>query len=228
MKPCLSASLMCADWLHLAPTLKALEASCGALHVDIMDGHFCKSLYLSPWSISVIRPATRLPIEAHLMVERPEDFLETVAKAGADTIALHAETIERQAFRLVERIHALGCKAGVVLSPATPIAAVESYLNRLELVTVMTVDAGFAGQPFLPEMLEKIRALAAWKHAHGSRFSIQADGGVNRATYRALYEAGTENFVLGSSGLFGLDTDIYAACKRMQTEVEAAIKEVTP
>lgn len=219
---------MCADWLHLAPTLEALEVSCGALHVDIMDGHFCKSLYLSPWSISVVRPATRLPIEAHLMVEHPEDFLDSVAKAGADTISLHAETIERQAFRLVERIHTLGLKAGVVLSPATPLCAVESYLERLELVTVMTVDAGFAGQPFLPEMLEKIRALAAWKRAHGSRFSIQADGGVNRATYRALYEAGVENFVMGSSGLFGLDPDIYTACRRMQTEVETAIQEVTP
>lgn len=228
MRPCLSASLMCADWLHLVPTLKALEASCGALHADIMDGHFCKSLYLSPWSIETVRPATKLPIEAHLMVERPEDFLDAVAAAGADCISLHAETIERQAFRLVERIHALGCRAGVVISPATSLSAVESYLDRLEMVTVMTVDAGFAGQPFLPEMLDKIRALCAWKRERGSRFIIQADGGVNRKTYRALYDAGVESFVLGSSGLFGLDPDIHAACRLMQTQVAAALEEVGP
>ena len=113
MRPVLSASLMCADWLRLAPTLQALETVCGALHVDIMDGHFCKSLYLSPWAMETVRRATKLPMEAHLMVERPEDWIDAAAEAGAACILLHAETVERQAFRLIERIHAHGCQAGV-------------------------------------------------------------------------------------------------------------------
>ncbi len=226
MRPVLSASLMCADWLRLAPTLQALETVCGALHVDIMDGHFCKSLYLSPWAMETVRRATKLPMEAHLMVERPEDWIDAAAEAGAACILLHAETVERQAFRLIERIHAHGCRAGVALCPATPLSAAEAYLGRLEQVTVMTVDPGFAGQPFLPEGLEKLRALRAWREKHGARFLLQADGGVNRTTYRALFDAGAENFVLGSGGLFGLDADVGRACKRMCAQLDAALSEV--
>ncbi len=225
MKTCFSASLMCADWLNMGRDLRILNQSCQMLHVDIMDGHFCKSLYLSPAFIASIRNATDLPIEAHLMVEHPEDFIEETARAGADYISVHAETIERQAFRLIDTIHALGCMAGVVLSPATPFSAVEPYLNRLDLVTVMTVDAGFAGQAFLPEMLPKIRQVSQWKRRSGQNYLVQADGAVNKNTYRALFQSGVDSYVLGSSGLFGLSGDLPAACEQMKAEFAAATRE---
>ena len=219
---CFSASLMCADWLHMERDLNILNKSCQMLHVDIMDDHICKSLYLSPAFIASIRSATDLPVEAHLMVEHPEDFIEETARAGADYISLHAETIERQAFRLIDAIHSMGCMAGVVLSPATPFSAVEHYLDRLDMVTVMTVDAGFAGQAFVPEMLPKIRQAVQWKQMHGRNYFVQADGAVNKNTYGALAQNGVDSYVLGSSGLFGLNKDLSAACEQMKAEFAAA------
>lgn len=205
-------------------TLELLNKACNMLHVDIMDGRLCDSLQLSPAFIRSIRSGTPLPIEAHLMVEHPENMLDQVAAAGADVISLHAETIALQAFRLFDRVHGLGCKAGAVLAPATPLDAVRCYLSRLDLLTVMTVDIGYAGQAFIPEMLDKIRQAAQIREQCGCHFQIQADGAVNRETYRPLYDAGARYFVLGSSGLFGLDKNLDTACKRMRREFAQALK----
>ncbi|MDD4796631.1 MAG: D-allulose 6-phosphate 3-epimerase [Eubacteriales bacterium] len=217
MKPLFAPSLMCMDFLNARQQLSTLDSHCQLLHADIMDGHYCRNLALSPLVLRRLRNASRLPIDAHLMLARPGDFLEDVA-ACADIISLHAETIVDDAFRTIQRVHALDRKVGIVLNPATPLSAIEFYAGRIDVLTIMTVDVGYAGQPFIPEMVDKVRQAQALKERRGLRYVIQTDGANNANTYRALYQAGTRCFVMGSSGLFGLDADLALACGQMKED----------
>ena len=156
MKPMFNPSLMCMDLLNIKEQLQILNTRADFFHVDIMDGHYVKNITLSPDFCRAIRPVCQIPLDCHLMVTTPDDFIEPLAKAGAGYICPHAETINADAFRIVNKIHSLGCKVGVVLNPATPVSYIRHYIHLLDKVTVMTVDPGFAGQPFIREMLEKI------------------------------------------------------------------------
>lgn len=217
MKAMFSPSLMCADLLNLQRQIEVLNSRAAFYHVDIMDGHYVKNITLSPMFIKQIKGICKIPIDAHLMLECPSDFIETVALAGADYISPHAETINKDAFRVIQTIKALGCKAGIVLNPATPLESIRHYLPLLDKVTILTVDAGFAGQKFIPEMLNKIEEAKKIKESHGYSYLIEVDGSCNEATYKRLLEAGTEVFIVGTSGLFHLDPDIEAAWEKMMT-----------
>jgi len=221
MIPKFSVSLMCMDFLDIRHQIEILNRRADLYHVDIMDGHFCKNIALSPDFMKSCGKVAKLPIEAHLMTKNPGDWLEAVAQAGASCISPHAETINADAFRTIGRIRELGCKVGVTLNPATPLSFIQHYLHHLDMLTIMTVDTGYAGQRFIPEMLKKIEQAQHLKKEKGYTYEIQVDGSCNAKTFRSLFESGTEVFVLGSSGLFGLDTDLNIAYDKMLSQFQA-------
>lgn len=216
-------SLMCMDLLNLPQQLDILNRKAEMYHVDIMDGHYVKNITLSPMFIEQIRKMAKLPIDAHLMVENPNDFIEIIAKAGADYISVHAETINKDAFRTIQQIRNLGCKVGVVLNPATPLSDVQYYLHLIDKLTIMTVDAGFAGQKFIPKMLEKIEEAAKIREQNDYHYLIEIDGSCNEKTFGQLIKAGCEVFIVGSSGLFNLDSDLETAYEKMQKQFNNAV-----
>ena len=211
MKPLFSPSLMCMNLIELKDQLDVINKKADMVHVDIMDGHYVKNITLSPFFVEAIRDACTVPIDCHMMVTNPENFVEMLAKAGADYIVPHAETINAQAFRIIDLIHSYNCKAGVAINPATPISILLPYINRLDKITVMTVDPGFAGQPFIPETLSKIQELKQLKTEKGYKYLIETDGSCNARTFKQLYDAGTEVYIVGSSGLFKNDPDLTKA-----------------
>jgi len=224
MKPLFAASLMCMNFLDVRADLVELNKGCDLLHADIMDGHFAKNLTLSPDFVRAIKSASTLPIDAHLMVEHPEQYLDGLIDIGVDYISLHLETINVNAFRLMRRIKEAGIKFGLVLNPATPIEEAQHLLSEVDMLTIMTVDVGYAGQAFIPQMLDKIEQAKRLKETHGYDYIIQVDGGCGPKTYRELWEAGATAFVLGTSGLFGRKDTIAESCTLMREEFDAAIK----
>ncbi|AOE31399.1 hypothetical protein BCV49_14070 [Klebsiella pneumoniae] len=170
MRYYLSPSLMCMDMMKLTEQLRFLNSKADRLHVDIMDGHYVKNLALSASFVAQIRPYTSLPIDVHLMVEAPASFIPALLDAGADAFSLHPETICREAFRVINMLRQAGKEVGMVLNPATPVESIQHYLHLLDKVTVMTVDPGYAGQPFIPEMLAKITQLHQLKETGSLRF----------------------------------------------------------
>ena len=216
-----SPSLMCMDLLNMKEQVEILNERADFYHVDIMDGHFVKNITLSPFFVSTLKRVSKLPIDVHLMTEYPDDYIEELAKAGADYICPHAETINKDAFRIINKIKGFGCKAGIVLNPATPIEWIKYYIHLLDKITVMTVDPGFAGQPFIPEMLDKIKELKELKEKNGYSYLIEVDGSCNERTFDILTEAGAEVLIVGSSGLFNLDSDLPKAWDKMMEIYEA-------
>ena len=215
MKYYFAPSLMCMNLMELKSQLETLNARADFYHVDIMDGHFVKNLTLSPMFIEQIKDCATLPIDAHLMLENPNDFIDMLIQAGSDFISLQAETITRDAFRTISRIHGKGCKAGIVLSPTTPLSHIEPYIDQIDKLTIMTVDPGFAGQKFIYSMLNKITEAKELKERKGHSYLIEIDGSCNERTYSKLVQAGAEVFILGTTGLFGLDPDLEKAWDKM-------------
>lgn len=212
-----AASLMCLDFLHVQAQLEVLNRRADMLHVDIMDGHFAPNLALTPDLMQAFRRASSLPMDAHLMTTQPGDWVDRAAEAGAHTISLHRETLDTNAFRLLRRVEALGCKPGLVLCPATPLSQAEHLLEGLDMLTVMTVDVGYAGQAFIPQMLRKLEQARDLKERHGYRYCIQVDGACNRQNFAAMRAAGAEQFILGSS-LFGNGEDLDVAYNAMMAD----------
>ncbi|MCR4431327.1 MAG: D-allulose 6-phosphate 3-epimerase [Tepidanaerobacteraceae bacterium] len=210
-----SPSLMCMNLLKLEEQITFMNQKAAFYHVDIMDGHYVKNITLSPYFISQIRDIATIPIDAHLMAEQPSDFIEMILEAGADMISPHAETINREAFRIINMIKDRGRKVGIVLNPATPLEYIKHYIHLLDKITILTVDPGFAGQRFIPEMLDKIKEAKELKNKYGYSYLIEVDGSCNKKTFKALKEAGAEVFILGSSGLFNNDPDIEKAWEMM-------------
>ena len=221
-KAMFSPSLMCMDLLNIKEQIEIINERADFYHVDIMDGHFVKNITLSPDFAKAISPVTKLPLDCHLMVTDPDDYIDSLAAAGAAYICPHAETINSDAFRIINRIKNAGCKVGVVLNPATPLSYIKHYIHLLDKITIMTVDPGFAGQPFIREMLDKIREAKALKEENGYKYLIEVDGSCNERTFKDLYEAGTEVFIVGSSGLFNLDKDLKVAWDKMIENMEKA------
>ena len=227
MRYYISPSLMCMDIMKLTEQLHFLNTKADRLHVDVMDGHYVKNLALSASFVAQIRPYTSLPIDVHLMVEEPVSFIPELIKAGADAISLHPETICREAFRIINMIHQAGKQAGIVLNPATPVETLQPYIHLLDKVTIMTVDPGYAGQPFIPEMIEKIIQLHQLKQNRGLSFMIEADGSCNRNTYRELLGAGAQILIMGSSGLFRPDVPLEQAWENMSRDLAEALRSPT-
>lgn len=216
MKAMFSPSLMCMDLLDIKNQIEVLNHKADFYHVDIMDGHFVKNITLSPDFVKSISPITNVPIDCHLMVTDPDDYIESLAQSGATYICPHSETINKDAFRIIKKIHDLGCKAGVVLNPATPLSYIKHYIHLLDKITIMSVDPGFAGQPFIKEMTDKIREAKELKAANGYNYLIEVDGSCNEATFEVLKEAGVEVFIVGNSGLFNLDDNLNCAWDKME------------
>ena len=224
MKVMFSPSLMCMDLLNIKEQIEILNDRADFYHVDVMDGHFVKNITLSPDFVKAISPVCKAPLDCHLMVTDPDNYIESLAAAGAAYICPHAETINSDAFRIINKIKSVGCKVGVVLNPATPLSYIKHYIHLLDKITIMTVDPGFAGQPFIREMLDKIREAKALKEEKGYKYLIEVDGSCNERTFKELYEAGTEVFIVGSSGLFNLDEDLTVAWDKMIANMEKATR----
>jgi ribulose-phosphate 3-epimerase len=178
-----------------------------------MDGRFVPNITFGTLAVECLRPLTRLTLEAHLMVEPPEDFIERFARAGADTIIVHQEATAHL-HRAIEQIHSLGKKAGVALNPSTPASTLSEVLGSLQLILVMTVNPGFGGQEFIPETLGKIRQVRRDLRERGVNCEVEVDGGINVETARLAVEAGANVLVAGSA-VFDSKDGVAAAIRRL-------------
>ena len=234
MKPIFNPSLMCMDFLDMRRQLEILNSRVDFYHFDIMDGHYVPNITLSPDLAKAVARASDLPLDFHLMVTDPGLFLEPCRKAveplterGIRSFySPHAELMSGSGFRMIDAIRAAGLRPGVAINPETPLSSVMAYLHRLDKVTFMSVDPGFAGQPFIPEVLDKIREAKAIKASDPEkyRFIIEIDGSCNRKTFRTLHDAGVESFIVGTSGLFGNDPDLVKAYDIMMDDFRRAVE----
>ncbi len=221
----ISPSLMCMDLSNFKEQIEFIDAHADYLHIDIMDGHFVPNLTLSPFFVEQVKRLSTKPLDCHLMVTRPEDYIDSLAGAGAGMITLHAETLSGQAFRMVDKIKSLGLGVGFILSPESAVEMMKYYIHLADKVTVLTVDPGFAGQPFISEMLEKVRQLKDYRENHHLHYEIEIDGSCNARTFKSLIEAGADVFIVGSSGLFNNAADIRQAWQIMQANIQQAENE---
>ena len=194
----IAPSILSADFANLQRDIEFVEKH-GAdyIHVDVMDGQFVPNITFGPAVVQAIRPITKLPLDVHLMIVNPERFIHEFAKAGADIIGVHIEATPH-IHRAIQMIKAENVKAEVVINPGTPVEAIKYVLPLVDQILVMTVNPGFGGQSFLPEMADKIRELAKLKEQYGYHYDIEVDGGIDDQTIRVCVEAGANVFVAGS------------------------------
>ncbi len=210
----IAPSILSADFARLGEQVLAVEAAgVDRIQIDVMDGRFVPNITFGDLAVRCLRPLTRLALEAHLMVEPPEDFVGTFARAGADTIIVHQEATPHL-HGVIEQIHALGKKAGVALNPSTPASTLAEVLESLQVVLVMTVNPGFAGQEFIPETLSKIRQVRRVIRERGFDCDIEVDGGINEETAPLVAGAGANVLVAGSA-VFGSKDGVSAAIQRL-------------
>jgi ribulose-phosphate 3-epimerase len=214
----IAPSILAADFSRLGEEIAACEAA-GAdwIHIDVMDGRFVPNLTVGPVVVEACRRTTKLPLDVHLMVEKPEHLLEAFAHAGASHLIVHVETCPHLHSTL-QQIRTLGVKAGVTLNPATPAAMIEPVLNTVDSVLVMTVNPGFSGQSFIPEVLPKIAQIRKLLDGIGSSARLEVDGGVSETTLPALIAAGADTFVAGSA-IFNHPNGIAAGIAALRSAV---------
>jgi ribulose-phosphate 3-epimerase len=190
-----------ADFANLERDIRNIEEN-GAdfVHVDIMDGIFVPNISIGIPVVKAIRPVTKLPLDVHLMINRPIRYVEEFVKAGADFVTIHIEADQPQnTLEALDKIHALGCKAGIVLKPKTPAEAAIPYLHKCDMVLVMTVEPGFGGQSFMHEQMPKVAMLKAWLDGINPHCLIEVDGGVDAKTHAICKEHGANVLVAGSA-----------------------------
>ncbi len=214
----LAPSILSADFSNLAQQVRLAEMG-GAdwIHCDVMDGHFVPNITIGPVIVEAARRVTKLPLDVHLMIKNPDNYLEDFVNAGADYVSVHVEEVDHLN-RTVARIKELGAKAGVVLNPATPVSSVKDIAEYIDLLLLMTVNPGFGGQIFIPNSIRRIKEAVKLRNDLGADFLIEIDGGVNVDTIKLAHEAGVDVFVAGSA-IFNADNISAAA-----TELKNLIK----
>ena len=217
----IAASILAADFGRLAEQVgDAARAGADWIHVDVMDGRFVPEITMGPLAARAVRAATALPMDVHLMILEPERHLEAFARAGATSVAVHAEA-SPHLYRTLQRIASLGMRPCVALNPATPPEQVAYVLPLVSTVLVMTVEPGEGGQPFIPAMLAKVRAFAERRASLGLTYEIEVDGGIRPDTASEAVGAGATVLVAGTA-LFGAPDGIAAAVGRLRAHAAAA------
>ncbi len=219
MKKLIAPSILSADFSKLGDEIKAVEAA-GAdwIHADVMDGHFVPNITIGPLIVEAVKRVTDLPIDVHLMIENPDDYIAAFVAAGASYISVQVETCAHLN-RTVQLIKESGAQAGVVLNPSTPVASLEWILEYVDYVLVMSVNPGFGGQAFIPNSIDKIKALRKLIQDRGLAVLIEVDGGVNEKTIAGVAAAGADVFVAGSA-IFG-SQDYLKTIQRLRKKVNA-------
>jgi ribulose-phosphate 3-epimerase len=194
-------SILAADFSRLSEEIRRVEqAGADWIHCDIMDGHFVDNISFGPEIVGIVRKETKLPVDVHLMIQRPDHYAPRFVKAGANSITVH---VEREADHDVEKtlrlIRDTGCRPGLSLNPATPFESVEPFLDKIDILLVMTVHPGFGGQSFGPEMMEKVKRAAEWNKSRQRKIDIEVDGGINAETARLSIQNGANVLVAGTS-----------------------------
>lgn len=209
--PQFAPSILAADFLHLEDQLRLCEeAGVDRLHLDVMDGHFVPNLSFGPFIVEQVNSATDLPLDVHLMISNPEEYIERYLKAGADYLTVHGEVIGNDA-TLLDQIHDSGVKAGMSLNPDARIEDYESLFPHLDLFLVMSVYAGFGGQAFIPDVLDKVKTAVRWRQEKGLDFQISIDGGINEETAAQARAAGVDVLVAGTAFFKSADKNAFVS-----------------
>jgi ribulose-phosphate 3-epimerase len=218
----IAPSILAADFAKLGQEVKEVEAAGAELiHIDVMDGHFVPNISFGAIALEAIRPLSTLPMDVHLMIENPDQYIEQFAKAGADYITVHVEAC-RHLHRTIQLIRSYGVKPGVVLNPHTPIESIQHILEDVDMVLFMTVNPGFGGQKFIESVVPKVAALAEIIKQRGLSIEIEIDGGINAETIVPCAKAGATIFVAGSA-IYGKE-DRAKALQEIKQAGLAAIK----
>ncbi|QMT46144.1 ribulose-phosphate 3-epimerase [Neisseria dentiae] len=220
----IAPSILSADFARLGEEVtRVIEAGADLIHFDVMDNHYVPNLTFGPMVCAALKPYSTVPIDVHLMVEPVDDLILSFAKAGADIITFHPEA-SRHIDRSLSLIKDSGCRAGLVLNPATPVYVLENVLDRLDMVLLMSVNPGFGGQSFIPQTLVKIRQvrdlLDMYEGESGRKIAIEVDGGIKTDNIAAVAAAGADTFVAGSA-IFG-QADYKAVIDKMRQELASA------
>ena len=197
----IAPSILSADFVNLERDIRAL-ADNGAdfVHVDVMDGIFVPNITIGIPVVAAIRKITELPLDVHLMIDRPIRYVEEFVKAGADFVTIHVEADQPQnTLEALDKIHELGCKAGIVLKPKTPAEAAIPYLEKCDMILIMTVEPGFGGQKFMADQMDKVRQIKEWLDDVNPECLLEVDGGVDSVTHTVCKEAGANVLVAGSA-----------------------------
>ncbi|MFJ9463817.1 ribulose-phosphate 3-epimerase [Viridibacillus arvi] len=218
----IAPSILAANFSKLADEVKEVEAAGAKLiHIDVMDGHFVPNITMGPIVVEALRPVTDLPLDVHLMIENPDQYIEDFAKAGADYITVHVEAC-RHLHRTIQLIRSHGVKPGVVLNPHTPIETIQHILEDIDMVLFMTVNPGFGGQKFIYSVVPKIEQLSTIIKEKGLNVEIEIDGGINAETIIPCAKAGATIFVAGSA-IYGKE-DRSKALREIQLAGEQAVQ----
>ncbi len=221
----LAPSILSADFAHLADGIQAVEdGGATVLHVDVMDGHFVPNITIGPPVVASLRKVTRLPLDVHLMIENPDQYIPAFADAGADWISVHQEACVHL-HRTLELIRSHGVNAGVVINPATPVQTLGEVLDMVHHVLVMSVNPGFGAQKFIPASLDKVRKLATMRTARGANFRIEIDGGMADDTIPDAVRAGVEVLVAGNA-VFGQGNPRENTQRLLKLATEATLQRV--
>lgn len=219
----IAPSILSANFAKLAEEVKEVEqAGAEVIHVDVMDGHFVPNITMGPIVVEALRPVTNLPLDVHLMIENPDNYIEAFAKAGADWISVHVEAC-RHLHRTIQLIRSYGVKPGVVLNPHTPIESIQHILEDVDFVLLMTVNPGFGGQKFIQSVVPKIESLSKLIKERGLNVEIEIDGGINQETIVDCAKAGATIFVAGSA-IYNKE-DRKLALQQIKTAGEAAVNQ---